>query len=251
MKHVHKLAWIGLFVNIIICFVARNLLLDEGQLNFHSRVDSMWSWLVLALFIAVVVQALSIMLSGRYPYLAIVLAFIGGIVMIPISMIFLVGSLFSFQKRLYAGFVPWRSTAVAGAIKGDDDQRFLTFNASAFYPQGALALIAGIIILMIGMGIGGVFIAAGILALCNGYRLQKRVVIGVSGESMIFTPGLYADTYIIPLREVVLAERGSHDAKVRLLIPSTGRSITLRKKMLAGDNVSDTFAAILAKLTTV
>ncbi|HGK4392676.1 TPA: hypothetical protein ACJ2TI_005196, partial [Klebsiella pneumoniae] len=27
MKHVHKLAWIGLFVNIIICFVARNLLL--------------------------------------------------------------------------------------------------------------------------------------------------------------------------------------------------------------------------------
>lgn len=35
MKHVHKLAWIGLFVNIIICFVARNLLLDEGQLNFQ------------------------------------------------------------------------------------------------------------------------------------------------------------------------------------------------------------------------
>ncbi len=42
---------------------------------------------------------------------------------------------------------------------------------------------------MIGMGIGGVFIAAGIVALCNGYRLQNRVVIGVSGESMIFTPG--------------------------------------------------------------
>ncbi len=64
MKHVHKLAWIGLFVNIIICFVARNLLLDEGQLNFHRGVDSMWSWLVLALFIAVVVQTLSIMLSA-------------------------------------------------------------------------------------------------------------------------------------------------------------------------------------------
>ncbi len=43
MKHVHKLAWIGLFVNIIICFVARNLLLDEGQLNFHSRADGVWS----------------------------------------------------------------------------------------------------------------------------------------------------------------------------------------------------------------
>lgn len=43
MKHVHKLARIGLFVNIIICFVARNLLLDEGQLNFHRGVDSMWS----------------------------------------------------------------------------------------------------------------------------------------------------------------------------------------------------------------
>ncbi|HFT4306105.1 TPA: hypothetical protein ACHT7L_004427, partial [Klebsiella quasipneumoniae] len=176
-------------------------------------------------------------------------AFIGGIVMIPISMIFLVGSLFSFQTRINAGFTPWRSTT--GAMSRDDNHQLLTFNASAFYPQGALALIAGIIILMIGMGIGGVFIAAGILALCNGYRLQNRVVIGVSGESMIFTPGLYADTYIIPLRDVVLAERGSHDAKVRLLIPSTGRSITLRKKMLAGDNVSDTFAAILAKLTTV
>ncbi len=43
MKHVHKLARIGLFVNIIICFVARNLLLDEGQLNFHSRADGVWS----------------------------------------------------------------------------------------------------------------------------------------------------------------------------------------------------------------
>ena len=156
MKHVHKLVWIGLFVNIIICFVARNLLLDEGQLNFHHRADSMWSWLVLALFIAVVVQAVSIMLSGRYPYLAIVLAFIGGIVMVPASMIFLVGCMFSFQTRINAGFTPWRSTT--GAMGRDDNHQLLTFNASGFYPQGALALIAGIIILMIGMGIGGVFI---------------------------------------------------------------------------------------------
>ena len=232
MKHVHKLAWIGLFVNIIICFVARNLLLDEGQLNFHRGVDSMWSWLVLALFIAVVVQTLSIMLSGRYPYLAIVLA----------------GSLFSLQTRINAGFTPWRSTTAVGE---PDNQQLLTFNASGFYPQGALALIAGIIILMIGMGIGGVFIAAGIVALCNGYRLQNRVGIGVSGESMIFTPGLYADTYVIPLRDVAVVERSNNDAKVRLLIRSSGRSFTLRKKLLAGDKVNDAFAAILAKLTTV
>lgn len=231
MKHVHKLVWIGLFVNIIICFVARNLLLDEGQLNFHHRADSMWSWLVLALFIAVVVQAVSIMLSGRYPYLAIVLAFIGGIVMVPASMIFLVGCMFSFQTRINAGFTPWRSTT--GAMGRDDNHQLLTFNASGFYPQGALALIAGIV------------------ALCNGYRLQNRVVIGVSGESMIFTPGLYADTYVIPLGDVVLAERGNNDAKVRLRIRSSGRSFTLRKKLLAGDNVNDAFAAILAKLSTV
>ncbi|MEG8332268.1 hypothetical protein U4P61_08100 [Klebsiella pneumoniae] len=246
MKHVHKLAWIGLFVNIIICFVARNLLLDEGQLNFHSRADGVWSWLVLALFIAVVVQAISIMLSGRYPYLAIVLAFVGGIVMVPASV--LVGSLFSLQTRINAGFTPWRSTTAVGEA---DNQQLLTFNASGFYPQGALALIAGIIILMIGMGIGGVFIAAGIVALCNGYRLQNRVVIGVSGESMIFTPGLYADTYVIPLRDVAVVERSNNDAKVRLLIRSSGRSFTLRKKLLAGDKVNDAFAAILAKLTTV
>ncbi|EIW5946775.1 hypothetical protein MFB81_001307 [Klebsiella pneumoniae] len=244
MKHVHKLAWIGLFVNIIICFVARNLLLDEGQLNFHSRADGVWSWLVLALFIAVVVQAISIMLSGRYPYLAIVLAFVGGIVMVPASVIFLVGSLFSLQTRINAGFTPWRSTTAVGEA---DNQQLLTFNASGFYPQGALALI----ILMIGMGIGGVFIAAGIVALCNGYRLQNRVVIGVSGESMIFTPGLYADTYVIPLRDVAVVERSNNDAKVRLLIRSSGRSFTLRKKLLAGDKVNDAFAAILAKLTTV
>ncbi len=149
MKHVHKLARIGLFVNIIICFVARNLLLDEGQLNFHSRADGVWSWLVLALFIAVVVQTLSIMLSGRYPYLAIVLAFVGGIVMVPASVIFLMGSLFSLQTRINAGFTPWRSTTAVGEA---DNQQLLTFNASGFYPQGALALIAGIIILMIGMG---------------------------------------------------------------------------------------------------
>ncbi|HBQ8902920.1 TPA: hypothetical protein L9C21_005662, partial [Klebsiella variicola subsp. variicola] len=121
MKHVHKLVWIGLFVNIIICFVARNLLLDEGQLNFHHRADSMWSWLVLALFIAVVVQAVSIMLSGRYPYLAIVLAFIGGIVMVPASMIFLVGCMFSFQTRINAGFTPWRSTT--GTMGRDDNHQ--------------------------------------------------------------------------------------------------------------------------------
>ncbi|MCG6522075.1 hypothetical protein K6U39_17325, partial [Vibrio parahaemolyticus] len=98
---------------------------------------------------------------------------------------------------------------------------------------------------------GGVFIAAGIVALCNGYRLQNRVVIGVSGESMIFTPGLYADTYVIPLRDVAVVERSNNYAKVRLLIRSSGRSFTLRKKLLAGDKVNDAFAAILAKLTTV
>ena len=87
------------------------------------------------------------------PYLAIVLAFVGGIVMVPASVIFLVGSLFSLQTRINAGFTPWRSTTAVGEA---DNQQLLTFNASGFYPQGALALIAGIIILMIGMGIGGV-----------------------------------------------------------------------------------------------
>ena len=52
----------------------------------------------------------------------------------------------------------------------------------------------------------------------------NRVVIGVSGESMIFTPGLYADTYVIPLRDVAVVERSNNDAKVRLLIRSSGRS---------------------------
>ena len=73
----------------------------------------------------------------------------------------------------------------------------------------------------------------------------------MSGESMIFTPGLYADTYVIPLRDVAVVERSNNDAKVRLLIRSSGRSFTLRKKLLAGDKVNDAFAAILAKLTTV
>ncbi len=100
----------------------------------------------------------------------------------------------------------------------------------AFIPQRALALIAGIIILMIGMGIGGVFIAAGIVALCNGYRLQNRVVIGVSGESMIFTPGLYADTYVIPLRDVAVVERSNNDAKVRLrYVPAAEASRCVKK----------------------
>ncbi len=48
----------------------------------------------------------------------------------------------------------------------------------------------------------------------NGYRLAKSgVVIGVSGESMIFTPGLCADTYVIPLRDVAVVERGNNDAE--------------------------------------
>ncbi len=56
---------------------------------------------------------------------------------------------------------------------------------------------------------------------------KNRVVIGVSGESMIFTPGLYADTYVIPLRDVAVVERSNNDAKVRLLIRSSGRSFTV------------------------
>ncbi|MGK2176940.1 hypothetical protein ACR92V_25315, partial [Klebsiella pneumoniae] len=56
---------------------------------------------------------------------------------------------------------------------------------------------------------------------------------------------------VIPLRDVAVVERSNNDAKVRLLIRSSGRSFTLRKKLLAGDKVNDAFAAILAKLTTV
>jgi hypothetical protein len=63
-----------------------------------------------------------------------VLAFIGGIVMVPASMIFLVGCMFSFQTRINAGFTPWRSTT--GAMGRDDNHQLLTFNASGFYPQG-------------------------------------------------------------------------------------------------------------------
>ncbi len=110
-----------------------------------------------------------------------------------------------------AGFTPWRSTT--GAMGRDEDNhQLLTFMHPVFILRGAGAHRRHYY-LNDWHGYWRGIIAAGIVALCNGYRLQNRVVIGVSGESMtLFTPGLCADTYVIPLGDVA-AERGNNDAK--------------------------------------
>lgn len=117
-----------------------------------------------------------------------------------------------------------------------------------FYVQGGISLAIGLFILADGVSVGGLLVCTGIIFISNAMRLKQRVMIGVSGDKLILTPALYAETCLIPLTDVTLVKENKNIFKLHIHSAGVDRKCSFSKKMIAGENAQADLAAILSTL---
>ncbi|ENZ8427121.1 TPA: hypothetical protein N3282_001192 [Klebsiella aerogenes] len=251
MNKIHRLTLIGIIINLAMFLLVLNEVNSLSDYYGYDRTLRLIKDLVtIVLPLAIVVQVVSVFLLPKVPRVGIVFAYIGGIAMVPIGLLFLIGYLFSYERYCNANLDVYNPEAEVDISKPEDKNYKLTCDTSRFAPTGAIALCMGVIVLVMGVGIGYLLVAVGILNIWNGVRLKERVMIGLSGDKLIVKPKLYSDTFIVPLNEIVLTGKGVTNDTVSLKFLRTGRAFSVRKKMLAGENIDESLEYIISKIPT-
>jgi len=245
MKGISKLVWAGLALNI--CYLGAVVYLttqiEDGELTIFARnAIAFLQYFSIPFLVSILLQIISLPLLFKSPKWGLALAIIGSLIILPLSMIFLAGYMFSYEKHCNKGL------EVFSPNEKNTPSRALIFKTSMFYVQGGISLAIGLFILADGVSVGGLLVCTGIIFISNAMRLKHRVMIGVSGDKLILTPALYAETCLIPLTDVTLIKENKNVFKLHIHSAGVDRKCSFSKKMIAGENAQADLAAILSTL---
>lgn len=270
MKRISLTLWVGLLINIIItCIAWFNLSETAGGYDYdHSHL--LWSIILPLFVVALTMQIASIGLLFLAPKAGRIIAGIGAFFMLPIGLVFFIGYMSSYEKKSNQGMTVFSSSEEENNINAEggtglntpaegitqentemNESMKLYFKTTPFFMNGVVFIVLGGVIMVMGLGTGSILVGAGVLALVNGFRLNNRVVIGLSKNELIITPGIYSETYRVPYNNVKVTHMDNRLFKLHIHTPEVDKACTLRKAWLEGerDYVSAAMENILSKLT--
>jgi len=247
MNSFGKSVWIGLIINI---FLVSTLWYISTQLR-DIYDDLAYSWrevmdflphIILPFCLAILMQLISLPMLFKIPKLGLTLAIIGSVVMLPLSLVFMNGYMFSYEKHRNKNLIPF--------IKNEKNKpdHELNFKTSTLRLQGGLALVVGMLVGFSGSSVGWLLVCVGVISFLNASRLNQRVMIGLLQDQLIITPALCADTYLVPLENVTLIKENKRLFKLHIKSAGTDRKCSLNKTMIAEKNYQAVLEAIFSKL---
>lgn len=244
---ISKVVRIGLVVNILwfsVVWYSTVMAQDVyDQLSYSERqLFEVISFLIVPFAISLTVQIISLPVLFKMPKLGLTLAIISSFLMLPVSMIFVVGYLFSYEKRRNKGLTPYI------AKEGNRPDGELNFDTSKFALLGVMFIVVGLVVGFIGVSVGWIVACSGVVALSNSFRLKKHVMIGLLRDKLIITPALYAETYLVELSDVTLFKEDKKLFKVQINSAGVNRKCTVRKNMIKEENPESVLEGILSKL---
>lgn len=245
MKVISKLVWAGLALNI--CYLGAVVYLttqvEDDELTLFARnAIAFLQYFSVPFLISLLLQMISLPILFKSPKWGLALAIIGSLIILPLSLIFLAGYLFSYEKYCNRGlevFSPTEKNTPAQALK---------FKTSMFYIQGGISLAIGLFILADGVSVGGLLVCSGIVFISNAMRLKQRVMIGVLDDKLVLTPALYAETCLIPLTDVTLVKENKNVFKLHIHSAGVDRKCSFSKKMIYAEDSQTLLPKIFSKL---
>ncbi|KEY57165.1 hypothetical protein [Serratia sp. DD3] len=251
MKKISKIVWFGLLLNaalvtflwLLSSFVGSGLNYGDYDLTY-SEIKSLniMSYMALPFTIAFLIQLISLPILFKLPKLGLVLAFVGGLVMIPLGLVFLVGFMLSYEKCINNNLVIFSKD-----IANDVSLAF-HYKVASLAIQSIVFIILGVFVCSLGVQTGWLVIGAGLASLFLSFRLKGRIVIGLSQDQLIVTPANYAETYLVPLADVTLIEENEKLFKLHIKSSGVDRKCTLRYASIIEQDYQEGVKKILAKL---
>lgn len=245
MKGISKLVWAGLALNVGylggVWYLTTQV--EDNELTLFARnAIAFLQYFTTPFLVSLLLQMISLPILFKSPKWGLALAITGSIIILPLSLLFLVGYLFSYEKHRNRGL------EVFSPGEKNTPSQVLFFKTSMFYVQGGITLPVGLFIMAEGMSAGGLLVCSGIIFICNAIRLKQRVMIGVSDNNVILTPALYADTCLVPLTDVTLIKENKNVFKLHIRSAGVDRKCSFNKKMIYGEDYQTVLAEILSKL---
>ncbi|MFZ1874580.1 MAG: hypothetical protein WAU54_17645 [Chania sp.] len=249
MNKLSKLIWVGLIVNAAllgaVCFFSASAKDIYSELSYSERdlVDVV-SLMKIPFIIALAMQIVSLPVLFKVPKAGLTLAIISSLVMLPLSLVFMTGYLFSYEKQCN------KNLTLLPQSEKNTLTMALSFKTSQLLMQGLLFIALGLFVCFFsGMATGWLVVGAGVLSSCNSFRLKNRTMIGMSQDKLVITPGLFADTYLVPLSDVTLIKEDKRLFKLHIKSAGIDRKCTFRKGLIKEDNYPVVLEGLLSKLT--
>ncbi|HHR5880703.1 TPA: hypothetical protein ACS7XF_000616 [Providencia alcalifaciens] len=249
MKYLSVTLWFGLFLNVLFVlfiwqfsalFPTHSDMYGTGLSYAERETISILSALLQPFSIAIIVQVFSVLILFKFPKLGLTLSILSAIIMLPLSFVFIVGYLYSYENRVNRALTLYNNTQ-------DPDIRIL-FRTNQIKATSVFMIVAGIICLFIGFNLGGLLLIVGIVRLCNAIRLNNKFIIGLYNDNLILTPNAYANTYLIPLSVVSVIENGFSTLELSVSLPELNKKFTIKKDLLAGEDFSEVLEKIVANI---
>jgi len=208
MRMIHPAAWVGLLLNAVLAFIFFHALevMDLATLEAAQRE----AWGEFKTFILDTVRPLYLMLLlmqtvalvlmvYRAPF-ALPLAFIGGLLTIPIGFVYMLGSLLTYYRIKYADF--------AAAPAGDAGARhiFPSFTLKKMQVFAGANFAAFALLLLLGsFNIAVTFLALTLVGLYCTLRAGRNHALVLYNDSLTLTPGLLSPKLLLPYSHITLA----------------------------------------------
>jgi hypothetical protein len=233
VNKINKIVWIGLIINA----------LTLGILAYAMGDAFYYLWIMIVIYlIALALQLASVFILFKIPRIGFILAIATSVIMLPLSMVFFIGYLFSYENCRHGGLTLFK-----------DDERCrseseLHFKTSTLAMRGLLFMISGLVLGSLGLFIAWLLVCAGLLTFVNSFRLKKHIMLGLVDNNLVVTPGLYAQTYLVPLSDVILIEENKKLFQLKITTANVNRICTFRKNLIKDKNHQTALEDIFSKL---
>ena len=224
MRFIHPVAWVGFFFN---CALAYGFLasldtippeLYEQMVGETVDLQEVFAQ-VRSIFVTFLLfQALALMLLRIQPKVGLLLGVLAGLVaVLPVSMVYILGVLFSYYGVLYDGYetAPPAQRGYGFEVM-DWRSRRMTF-------QGMFGFGAGVLLLAVGaVSIGGFVIIGSLLYSLVGVRSQRTPPFGIYEDYLALAPNLFSKRVMLPYSAIRSATLLS-DETIQFTIMQQGR----------------------------
>ncbi|WP_431295542.1 hypothetical protein [Rahnella sp. PAMC 25559] len=231
MNKISKFVWIGLIINVLWLGILASIMLEA--------FNYLW-FIIIPFFIAMTFQVVSVSVLFKTSRLGLALAILGSLIMLPFSMVFFIGYLFSYENICNNGLKTYKS------IDNKKPESELNFNTSKLAMRGLLFVIIGLV--FIGVFVGWLFLCLGLILILNSFRLKNTIMLGLLDNNIIVTPGMNAQTYLIPLSDVMLIKEDKKIVKLHILSAGVNRECSFRKSLIKNENNRSVLGDIISKL---
>ena len=205
--HLHPAAWIGFLLNCLVVYLFLTALagidvnvFTEEERHLIGAVMEKGEAIRSILYVILAMQAVAMGLLATRSVLGLPIAVLGALLMLPGSLVYLIGCLLTHYRNKFSDFIP------APKAYGEALFRF----SAAFAPIMRIAASVSIALSFLAVYIGWLNAAAlcfgvSLAALFFAFRSRTTPPLAIFRDCCTVTPGLFASSVLIPYASIRLA----------------------------------------------